>query len=102
MLDAKSKAVLANMLHNLAEATGDRDVLRSARALLCLRGGRPQRPNNKRLICEAIARLADNAHRPLPLSETQVLKQVAKDLAPYEKPKVVAERIRRHLAARKT
>lgn len=97
MLNPKTKAVVFKWLHDLKEVTGDGAFATAAKVLVQDRGGRPQKANNSRLVREAMARLAANAQRSIPLSERQVLRQLAKDLAPYENPVAVAERVRRHL-----
>ncbi|WP_126257403.1 hypothetical protein [Bradyrhizobium sp. LVM 105] len=97
MLNTKSKAVLAEMLYNLAEASGDRDVLRSAKELMRAHGGRTANPNNHALVAEAQRRLATNAEQPTPKKEVEILRCVARDLSPYEDRNKCAERIRKHL-----
>lgn len=98
MLDAKSKAALSDMLHGFASASGDRDVLRAARTLLRVRGGRHQKENTKILVREAAKRLTENASRPSPKKKIEILRAVVRDVAPYEKDReVCAERIRKLL-----
>lgn len=99
MLDTKSKAALADMLHNFAEASGDRDVLRAAKELLRNHGGRKPKANNRRLLREAVRRLTENATISRPKKTIEILRGVARDLAPYEHRDLCAERIRKYLKA---
>lgn len=97
MLDTKSKAALANMLHNFAEASGDRDVFRAAKELLRNHGGRKPKANNGALLREAVRRLTENAASYHPKKTVEILRGVARDLAPYEDRDLCAERIRKYL-----
>lgn len=99
MLDTRSKAALADMLHNFAEASGDRDVLRAAKELLRSHGGREPKANNGALLREAVRRLTESATSDHPKKTIEILRGVARDLAPYEDRDLCAERIRKYLKA---
>lgn len=97
MVNPKTKGVVVEWLFALTEQTGDGSFATAAKVLIRDLGGRPEKNNNRSLLQEVRTQLEINALRDSPLSERRIIERVARQLAPYENPKNVVERIRRKL-----